>query len=353
MSTAHALEGPLFEIRDLSVSTRPPRRAGAPAPIVDRVSLSLEAGEIVGVVGESGSGKTVTMLASLDLLPLGVERTGGEVRFRGRSLAGMPAAELRSLRGNDVALIPPDAHSALNPVVRVGRQVAEVIQVHQRCSRGEARQRALAVLERVGLPEPVKQARSYPHELSGGMQQRVAIALALANGPSLLIADEPTSALDVSVQAQILELLREIRDATASAVVLISHDLAAVSEICDRIVVMYSGAVVETGRVADVLQRQHHPYTQALLHAIPPLTTDPPSRLPTIPGAAPAVGSWPAGCRFAGRCSLYERLGKPARCTEVVPQLEPAGGGTAACHFSGRLAAQPVDVRAGEVAGSG
>jgi peptide/nickel transport system ATP-binding protein len=345
MSLAQEVEGPLFEIRELTVVTRPAGRKGEPALIVDRISLSVHAGEILGVVGESGSGKSVTMLASLDLLPIGIEQSAGETLYRGRSLKGLRRAELRALRGNDVALIPPDAHSALNPVARVGRQVAEVIRVHQRCSKTEGERRALGALARAGLPEPAKQARSYPHELSGGMQQRVAIALALANDPSVLIADEPTSALDVSVQAQILDLLREIRDVTHSAVILISHDLAAVSEICDRIVVMYSGAVVETGAVAEVTRRQRHPYTQALLHAIPPLTASPPSRLPTIPGAAPAVGAWPAGCRFAERCALHERLGRPAPCLEVVPVLEYGPDGHAvACHFSEKLTTDRPDV---------
>jgi oligopeptide/dipeptide ABC transporter ATP-binding protein len=344
MTVADQLAGPLFEIRELSVVARPRGRKATPATIVDRVSLAVSASEIVGVVGESGSGKSITMLASLDLLPMGVERSGGEALYRGRALTELKSSELRALRGNDIALIPPDAHASLSPVARVGKQVVEVIRVHQRRSKKEANDLALAALERAGLPDPVKQARSYPHELSGGMLQRVAIALALANDPSLLIADEPTSALDVSVQAQILALLLEIRDVTRTAIVLISHDLAAVSEICDRIVVMYSGVVVETGVVSEVLARQRHPYTRALLQAIPPLTADPPTRLPIIPGTAPAVGAWPRGCRFAERCSLRRKLGDPPRCTEIVPVLEFAvDGHGAACHFSDELGQAVID----------
>jgi oligopeptide/dipeptide ABC transporter ATP-binding protein len=326
MSTAE-----LLTVRDLSLEHQ--GRSG-PVALVEGVDLDVHAGEIVGVVGESGCGKSLTMLSILGLLPTGVHSTGdSSVRIEGTEVVGRSARDMLALRGRLVALIPSDAGASLDPVARIGAQLDRALRAQQlgRPAR-ERRARILEMLGRVRLPEPERQMHAYPHQLSGGMQQRVAIAAALLGGPRLLIADEPTTALDVTVQAQVLRLLLDIREGTGAGILFVTHDMTAIAEICDRVVVMYAGQVVETGTVDEVVQRPRHPYTRALLASVPPLHGERPERLTAIPGTPPQPGSWPEGCRFRARCPLYEQLGQPSRCSETRPVLTEGAG--VACHFA-------------------
>lgn len=310
---------------------------------VDGVSFDIDRGQILGLVGESGSGKSMTLLSILRLLPNPARISGGTVMFKGRDLASLSAEQMRALRGNEIAMIPADALGALNPVVRVGPQTAEVISDHSpRSTARQAMKRVIDSFGRVHLPNPGFRARSYPHQLSGGMQQRVVIATGLLLEPDLLLADEPTTALDVTVQAQILRLLLEIRETTGATILFVSHDLATVAEISDRILVMYAAKLVEIGPLDQVFASPLHPYTSSLIAASPSISGTVVDELPTIPGAPPDLSSDPGGCRFAPRCWLRDRLGKPARCVEEVPELRPATQGrAAACHFSDRLADRP------------
>jgi oligopeptide/dipeptide ABC transporter ATP-binding protein len=323
----------LLTVRDLVVEF--PVKAGR-LRAVDRVSLRVKRGEIVGVVGESGSGKTVLMLAILGLVPAPGQIVSGEVRLGDTDLRRCGAKALREVRGGRVTLVPPEAAAALNPVVRVGRQAEEGLEAHARGLDRRARSRTVIdTLKRCGLHNPEMRVRRYPHELSGGMQQRVAIAMGVQTAPELVIADEPTTALDVTVQAQVLHLLRNIKQSSGTSILFISHDITVVSELCDRVMVMYAGKVVEEGAVADVCRRPAHPYTKALLESIPPLGGEPPSRLTAIPGWLPSAPPWPAGCRFAARCALRSKLGEPARCTEESPEvIQHAGNRRSACHFA-------------------
>jgi oligopeptide/dipeptide ABC transporter ATP-binding protein len=350
-------EGPLLEVRDLAVEFELPR---SHVRVVDGVSFSIAAREIVGLVGESGSGKSVTMLSVLGLIPPPGKIAGGRISFKGQDLLALGSRELRQLRGSNIALIPPDATAALNPVARVGDQIVEGFGSHGRStSRADARRLALDMLKRVGIPNPELRYRLYPHELSGGMQQRMLVASALLLSPELILADEPTTALDVTIAAQILGLFLEIRREFGTAILFVTHDLAAVAEICDRVLVMYAGHIVESAPVDELFSRPLHPYTHGLMASVPPLRSDPPPMLHTIAGTPPDPGSWPAGCRFAGRCLLRERLGNPGICEEVDPPLLQVGPAhTAACHFTaeiGRLA-PPLDAlvegRALDAAGS-
>ncbi len=272
------------------------------ARAVDGVSLEVDPGEVVGVVGESGCGKSVLSLSIMGLVaePGRIE-AGSSIRLGGRELTTLGERELRAVRGCDMAMIFQEPTTSLNPVHPVGGQVAESLRAHRGSGRSEARGRAIELLERVGIADPSRRAGEYPHQLSGGMRQRVMIAMALANEPDLLIADEPTTALDVTIQAQILELLAGLRRDTGMAIMLITHDLGVVAEVCDRVVVMYAGRVVEEGPVADVFRRPAHPYTEGLLAAVP----RPGGRggeLAVIPGTVPSATAWPAGCRFRPRC---------------------------------------------------
>jgi oligopeptide/dipeptide ABC transporter ATP-binding protein len=324
--------GPVLEVRDLAVQFA---LRNATVRAVDGVSFTVGHREIVGVLGESGSGKSVTMLAIFGLVPRPGRVVAGSVALEGRDLARLSPRELTAFRGRRLAYIPPDAGAALNPVARIRSQVAEGLAAHlPELSGAERRGRVIDILTRVGLSRPAVQARQYPHQLSGGMQQRVAIAMGVQLGPSLLVADEPTTALDVTIQAQILKLLVGIREESGTSILYVTHDVTTITEICDRVLVMYAGQIVESGRVVDVCTEPAHPYTAALLRAVPPLGGVRPEQLPTIPGAPPSATAWPAGCRFAARCSLRRELGDPDKCTAEAPPLEELGDGRRSrCHF--------------------
>ncbi|HLJ72765.1 MAG TPA: ABC transporter ATP-binding protein [Roseiarcus sp.] len=308
----------LLEIAGLNIDLPTP---DGPRRIVRDVSFSLARGETLGVVGESGSGKTMTALALMGLSPEGAALSGA-VRFDGEDLARIDEAAWRRLRGDRIAMIFQEPMTALNPLQTIGRQIAEPLILHRGLRRGAAMQEAVKLLARVGLPDPARRARAYPHQLSGGQRQRAMIAMALSCGPKLVIADEPTTALDVTVQAQILSLLAELREQTDMAMILVSHDLAVIAQNCQRVVVMYGGMVMESGATADVLERPAHPYTRALLQARPRLGGTRGQRLRVIPGSAPTAGETPKGCPFAGRCPLTI-----AACSAAPPPPFPVGSG--------------------------
>ncbi|WP_242908103.1 dipeptide/oligopeptide/nickel ABC transporter permease/ATP-binding protein [Actinomadura terrae] len=274
---------------------------GRPVPVVEDVSFELRAGETLGIVGESGCGKTMTGRAVLGLLPAGAHVTGGSIRIGGTDATALGRRERAALRGSTIAFVSQEPMAALDPLFTVGSHLAEAVRVHTGAGRADARRRAVQLLDQVRLPDPDRVARMYPHQLSGGMAQRVAIAIALAGGPRLLIADEPTTALDVTVQAEILRLLRTLREETGMAILLISHDWGTVGELCERTLVMYAGQVVESGPTAEVVASPRHPYSEGLLAANPQLGT-PGTALRVMPGGVPAPGEWPAGCHFAARC---------------------------------------------------
>lgn len=307
----------LLSVTDLRVSFAP-RDEGAPA--VDGISLEVRAGEAVGLVGESGCGKTATALSILGLLPPpGRVLPGSSIRFRDEELVGA-VARLRRVRGREIAMVFQDPGSALNPVLPVGEQIAEALRHHMGLDRRAARERTAALLSEVGLPDPRRQAAEHPHRLSGGMRQRVVLAMALACEPALLVADEPTAALDVTIQAQILELLAELRERRGLAVLLISHDLGVVAEVCHRVAVMYAGRLVEVGDVADVFGGPAHPYTRGLLDSLPRVA-DPRAPLRPIAGMVPAPGHRPPGCRFSDRCPrAWERCRREPPLLPVAPE---------------------------------
>ncbi len=291
--------GALLSIRGLEVAFRSP--SGDDVRVVDDVNFDIRPGETVGVVGESGSGKSVAAMSILGLLPSGGRIEGGSIVFDGRDLARMRDRDLHRIRGREIGLVSQEPMIAFDPAFRVGRQLTEVVRRHHSLSRAEARRRVIELLRQVNLPDPELVARRYPHELSGGMAQRIAIARALAGNPRLLIADEPTTALDVTVQAEILELLRELQARNGMAIMLITHDWGVVADICDRAVVLYAGQVVERAPLVPIFREPLHPYTKALLAANPhggQVEDD----LPTIPGIVPQPGHWPSGCHFHLRC---------------------------------------------------
>lgn len=309
---------PLLVVRDLCV--RVPSR-GRMIPLVDRVSFTLGERDILGLVGESGSGKSVTAMALMGLIDSpGVQITGSAL-FRGQELVGLPQKQLRRLRGREIAMIFQDPMTAFTPVYTIGWQIDEQIRAHERLSRKQARNRTVDLLAAMGVPDPAQTANRYPHQLSGGLRQRAMIAMALSCNPALLIADEPTTALDVTVQAQILELIRSLRSTYGSSVLLITHDMGVVAETCDTTLVLYSGRVAETGPTDVLFAHPGHPYTAALLASIPPLEGPRPERLPAIAGAPPAPLERPEGCAFAPRCSYVH-----APCLHAPPPpLVPAG----------------------------
>ena len=286
--------------------------------VVDGVSFELGTGEFLGLVGESGCGKSVTALSIMGLLPKPSGRvTGGDIRFAGESLLGLRAEQMRQLRGNRISMIFQEPMTALNPVQCVGRQLAESYTLHQpELSSAKVRRKCLEILERVGIPAPDQRMDEYVHQLSGGMRQRIMIAMALAGRPEVLIADEPTTALDVTIQAQILELLRELQDDYGMSVIFITHDLGVIAELCSRVVVMYAGRVAEQAAVAPLFERPLHPYARGLLASIPRLDHQPRTLLETIPGMVPAPNEMPVGCRFANRCGYVESL-----CHSDMPVL--------------------------------
>jgi peptide/nickel transport system ATP-binding protein len=288
---------------------------------VEGVSFEVPAGSAVGLVGESGSGKSVSVLAAMRLLP--TARVSGRVEFTGRDVYALREPEMRALRGAELAMVFQDPMASLNPVMRIGEQVAEPLVLHKGFSWTQARARAVELLERVGVPAPAERARAYPFELSGGLRQRAVIAMALACEPKLLIADEPTTALDVTVQAQVMELLARQQAERQMALLLVSHDLSLVGDVCDSIVVMYAGQVVERGPAQRVLKTPRHPYTRGLLDSSPSLSADK-QQLKEIPGVLPDLRSPPKGCRFADRCALAQE-----RCRAEAPAFTH----DARCHF--------------------
>jgi peptide/nickel transport system ATP-binding protein len=315
----------LLEVEDLAVAFRD--EAGE-VPVLDGVGLDLEAGATLGLVGESGCGKSVTALALMGLLPRPQARvTAGRIRFEGRDLLALPERELRALRGSRLAMIFQEPMTSLNPVLSVGDQLVEVIRYHRTMPARAARELARETLARVRIPEPARRLKQYPHELSGGMRQRVMIAMALVNRPALLVADEPTTALDVTIQAQILELIRALQAETGTAVLLITHDLGVVAETARDVAVMYAGRIVERAPVLALFEDPQHPYTIGLMGSIPRLDRRR-DRLAVIPGSVPGPRAWGPGCRFAGRCPLAD-----ARCRAERPVLrELAPGHAVACH---------------------
>lgn len=292
-------DAPLLDVRDLCVSFR---SGGRDVPIIENVSFTVCEREILGIVGESGSGKSVTAMAIMRLIDDPGVSLRGSVRFRGQELTTLPQKAFRHIRGREIAMIFQDPMTAFTPVYTIGWQIDEAIRVHERVSKSEARTRTVRLLGDMGVPDPERTANRYPHQLSGGLRQRAMIAMALSCNPTLLIADEPTTALDVTVQAQILDLLRNLRTDYGSAVMLITHDMGVVAETCDHVMVLYSGRVAERGPASAIFAQPAHPYTAALLDSIPPLTGPRPVRLPSIAGMPPTPLERPSGCAFAPRC---------------------------------------------------
>ncbi|SHH47253.1 peptide/nickel transport system ATP-binding protein [Jatrophihabitans endophyticus] len=312
---------------------------------VRSVSYSVRSGEALGIVGESGSGKSVSSLAVMGLLP-NTARISGSVRFRGQELIGLGERGYASLRGNKIAMIFQDPLTSLNPVYSVGYQIAEAVRAHNDVSKDAAIDRAIELLGVVGIPFPEQRVKAYPHELSGGMRQRIVIAIAMANNPDLIIADEPTTALDVTVQAQVLEALEAARAETGAALVMITHDLGVIAGHAERIGVMYAGKLVETGTTEDVFYRPRMPYTLGLLGSLPRLDQEQRQRLTPIKGSPPSLLNLPPGCPFTPRCPMAEDV-----CEHEEPELLPASGSNhfSACHFRDRLqAAEPADIFAAD-----
>ena len=318
---------PLLSVRDLSTAFE--TETGL-VTVVDHVSFELEAGETLGLVGESGCGKSVTALSIMGLLPRPAGRIkGGDVLFRDENLTRASPERLRQVRGNRIAMIFQEPMTALNPVQRIGRQLAETYTLHEpELKSSDVTEKTLGLLEQVGIPAPESRLYDYPHQLSGGMRQRVMIAMALARHPDILIADEPTTALDVTIQAQILELLRELQRDTGMAIIFITHDLGVIAELCSRVVVMYAGRIAEQATVKSIFEHPLHPYTRGLLESIPRLEDEPKTLLTTIPGIVPGIEELPDGCRFSNRCA-YAR----DQCHREAPSLVvPSPERTVACH---------------------
>ena len=286
---------------------------------VDGVDFHVDPGEVLGLVGESGCGKSVTSLTIMRLIGVPGKIVDGEILFDGKDLVKASEKDMRKVRGNRISMIFQQPQSALNPVFRAGDQISEVLSIHQNYKKAAGRQRAIEMLKMVGIPEPERRAESYPHELSGGMAQRVMIAMALACAPALLIADEPTTALDVTIQAQILDLMRDLRSKTGSAVILITHDLGVIAEMADRVAVMYAGEIVEESPVTNLFDNPHHPYTIGLIGSVPVLG-EVREKLDVIPGSVPNLVNLPPGCRFAPRCQARLEYNLSV-CTDNRPPL--------------------------------
>jgi oligopeptide/dipeptide ABC transporter ATP-binding protein len=315
---------PLLQVRDLSTEFR---TDDGTLRAVDGVSFTLEAGRTLALVGESGSGKSVTSLSMMRLLPQGIGRiSGGQILMGGRDLARLPEREMQRIRGNDIAMIFQEPMTSLTPVYTIGDQIAEAILTHTDISRRQARRRAIELLDTVGIPDPEARARAYPHQLSGGMRQRVMIAIALSCNPKVLIADEPTTGLDVTIQAQILDLMRRLQRDTGMAILFITHDLGVVAEMADRVLVMYAGRVVEEAGVQALYDRPMMPYTQGLMASVPTLGATSggaaPTRLKAIRGNIPSPRNLPAGCAFHPRCDFA----RPGLCTDAPPMFEDVDG---------------------------
>lgn len=304
---------PILKIKDLKVSFLSGKKYVA---AVDGVSFELKDGEILGIVGESGSGKSVTSLTTMGLIPMPPGKVeNGEITFDGKDLTNLSEKEWRKIRGNQISMIFQEPMTSLNPLFTIGNQLMEAIRLHTDLSKAEVKIRSIELLKLVGIPRAEGILKEHPHQLSGGMRQRVMIAMAMACNPKVLIADEPTTALDVTIQAQILALMKDLNKKTNTSIILITHDLGVVAEICERVIVMYSGQIVEQGDVRTILKNPQHPYTKGLLKSVPDLrgTKD---RLYSIPGSVPAPGTIQKGCRFAARCE--EAFGK---CFEAAPEL--------------------------------
>ena len=328
---------PLLSVEDLAISFTTDEGI---VEVIDGVSIALEQGETLGLVGESGCGKSVTALAIMGLLPRPSGRvTGGSIRFDGRDLTTLTSEELSRVRGDQIAMIFQEPMTALNPVHRVGKQLAEAYRLHHPdASKREIRQEALRLMDRVGIPDAERRLDEYVHQLSGGMRQRVMIAMALSSQPQVLIADEPTTALDVTIQAQILQLLRDLQDEYGMSIIFITHDLGVIAELASRVVVMYAGRVAEEAPVVDLFQSPLHPYTRGLLASIPRLDSAPKSVLPTIPGVVPPIEDLPSGCRFSNRCEFAKE-----ECSQSKPILErSAPARTVSCLRWRELANQGV-----------
>jgi peptide/nickel transport system ATP-binding protein len=322
----------LLEVENLQTHFRTPDGV---IRAVDGISFAVEAGETVAIVGESGCGKSVTANSILRLVPQPPGRIAGAIRFDGRDLLKLSERAMREVRGNDISMVFQEPMTSLNPVLTIGRQIAEPLRLHQGLPRKQVEERVVEMLGLVGIAEPRRRAREYPHQLSGGMRQRVMIAMALACHPKLLIADEPTTALDVTIQAQILGLMADLKSRVGAAIILITHDLGVVAEIAKRVMVMYAGRKVEEAPVAELFRSPRHPYTQGLLNAVPKLGSSLAARgtkLAEIPGVVPSLKERIAGCVFASRCAFAREL-----CRRVAPALEEkAPAHFAACHFAAK-----------------
>jgi len=323
----------LLEVENLQTHFRTPDGV---IRAVDGISFAVEAGETVAIVGESGCGKSVTANSILRLVPQPPGRIAGAIRFEGRDLLKLSERAMREVRGNDISMVFQEPMTSLNPVLTIGRQIAEPLRLHQGLPRKQVEERVVEMLGLVGIAEPRRRALEYPHQLSGGMRQRVMIAMALACHPKLLIADEPTTALDVTIQAQILGLMADLKSRVGAAIILITHDLGVVAEIAKRVMVMYAGRKVEEAPVAELFRSPRHPYTQGLLNAVPKLGSSLGARgtkLAEIPGVVPSLKERIAGCVFASRCAFAREL-----CRRVAPVLEEkAPGHFAACHFAAKV----------------
>jgi peptide/nickel transport system ATP-binding protein len=308
----------LLDIKGLTIDIA---RDTGPARVVDGIDLSVMEGESLGIVGESGCGKSLTMMSLVGLLPNRIRVTKGQALFGGRDLLKLSPKQLRKVRGSEIGFIFQDPMTSLNPVIRVGDQIAEALVYQKGMGKAAAKARAVELLALVGIPAPEERANAWPHELSGGMRQRVMIAMGLAGNPKLLIADEPTTALDVTIQAQIVDLVRELKDRLKMSVVWITHDLALIAGLADRIAVLYAGTVVEDAPVDAIFDRPTHPYTRALLASLPTLAGAAMERLPSISGTPPEPGRRPPGCPFAPRCGFVR-----ASCRETVPKLQAMPG---------------------------
>jgi oligopeptide/dipeptide ABC transporter ATP-binding protein len=331
----------LLEVRNLQ--TQFPTRAGL-VRAVDGVSFHLKKGELLGLVGESGCGKSITALSVMRLIAPPGKIVSGEILFDGADLLKLSDQRMREIRGDDIAMIFQDPMTSLNPVFTVGDQIGEALRLHRKLSKQEARKATIEAMSEVAIPDPARRVDDYPHQLSGGMRQRVMIAMALACDPKLLIADEPTTALDVTIQAQILELLDELRKTRELAVLLITHDLGVVAEVADRVAVMYTGRIVEESPVEELFARPKHPYTEGLLRSVPKLTlehVEKKERLETIEGIVPSPTALPAGCHFAPRCPH-----RMPRCTEgTIPLYKLEGGVSVRCVLFDLAAAVEADHR--------
>jgi peptide/nickel transport system ATP-binding protein len=334
MALAPGLQGgqPLLEVENLQT------HFGTPDGVVRAVeglSFHIDAGETLGIVGESGCGKSVTSMSILRLIPEPPGKIAGSIRFEGRDLLSISEQDMRAIRGNAISMIFQEPMTSLNPVLTVGKQIGETVRLHQGMNARDAEAKAVEMLTLVGIPAPTRRAREYPHQLSGGMRQRVMIAMALACNPRLLIADEPTTALDVTIQAQILDLMRDLKTRMGSAIMLITHDLGVVAEMAQRVVVMYAGRKVEEAPVNEIFARPMHPYTKGLLGAVPKLgsSLDEGGRgkLAEIAGVVPSLRKAIVGCAFAGRCPMVTDL-----CRSVAPAIQPkAASHSVACHYVG------------------